>query len=719
MKNIDISEIRTYLKMSVNEMADKFGISNEQLIDIEKGKTNISFAHIPILCDLLGITLNELDTYELPKVKGIQIDDKWNDLKITKNNLVDYINKSIEIDEEFTPFIKELELCIKTSIVKPKIAFAGKSDAGKSTLINALLGLEKMPAKWTPTTSIVVHIKHIDDRPAYIDEEVCIFKDNVDGQGAWNDKKLDNKEYCEKYLIAKGNISLLSSFGIHQNENKNSVVAGSAVVFVDSDILKNCDLMDLPGFGTGSHVQDDDMTFKAKQEADILIYMSVANSFLHQQDLEYLRECLDHLKVVENKIENNLKPFANLYILASQAHTINGGNIEEIENILNTRCEAFYSIIQEESINRRSKISKFNYNKEDVRNRFFAFSTDKSYIREKFEKDLSNLLMELPKEVEKESKNKINKIKNNTINELKNKIEEFTNIIDQRKEYSQLLEQINSNEKSRINDTIKMREHIINCINEYNLKSKSAFSEQYTNFMQRDIIVEIMKKKKIKMKKDQIEEFVTFINGSIQEKLRSILERYSKSFSDDLDKFIKNFDNAIKLNLKNINSDKIKFSFNATKSFTSGLVGIATFGALSTWIVTTPTFLIASILGTTAGLSPILAVGGMFTIAIGIAVVAALGISSLLGSLWQKKVAKKIIESFEEQNYISNMNEEIDKYWNETIIGFNLAADSLENEWIKYIKELDKLVNEEDIETIKNKLNMAREIEVFFENIQL
>ena len=48
-----------------------------------------------------------------------------------------------------------------------------------------------MPAKWTPTTSIVVHIKHIDDRPAYIDEEVCIFKDNVDGQGAWNDKKLD------------------------------------------------------------------------------------------------------------------------------------------------------------------------------------------------------------------------------------------------------------------------------------------------------------------------------------------------------------------------------------------------------------------------------------------------------------------------------------------------------------------------------------------------
>lgn len=719
MGNIDVFGIRTYLKMSVDEMANKFQITKEELINIERGKAQVPFSIIPIICELLGITLKELDSYELPKVRGIKTKDEWKNLKITKNNLIDYINKSINVDEEFKPFIKELEACIKTSIVKPKIAFAGKSDSGKSTLINSILGLEKMPAKWTPTTSIVVHIKHIDDRPEYIKDEVCIFRDNVDGQGAWNDKELDNKEYCERYLIAKGDIGLLSSFGIHQNENKNSVVAGSAVVFLDSDILKNCDLMDLPGFGTGSHIQDDDMTFKAKQQADILIYMSVANSFLHQQDLEYLRECLDYLKVVEKKGENNLKAFANLYILASQAHTINGGNIEEIENILDSRCEAFFNIIQQESLNRRSKMSDFNYTKEDIRNRFFAFSTDSSYIRDKFEKDLANLLIELPKEVEKESKKKINDIKKYCISELQIKIEEFTNIIDQRKVYLELLEEINKNEKSRINDTIKMREHIISCIDEYKSKSKSAFSDIYAYFMQRDKIVEIIKNKNIKMKKDEIEEFVTFINGSLQERLRTILERYSNSFSDDLDKFIKKFDNSIKVNLININSEKVKFSFNSTKSFASGLAGMATFGALSTWIVTTPSFILASIFGTSIGLTPILAVGGMFTIAIGIAIVAALSVSSLLGSLWQKKVAKKIIESFEAQSYIKNINEEIDKYWNETATGFNLAADALENEWIKYIDDLEKLVNEEDIDTIKNKLDIAREIEGFFQNIQL
>ena len=86
--------------------------------------------------------------------------------------------------------------------------------------------------------------------------------------------------------IAGGSADILKNYGTRQGEDFDKNEAGAAVVFVDSSLLNVCDIIDLPGFGTGDRVEDDLMTLRAKQAADILIYMSIANGFMRSEDIE-------------------------------------------------------------------------------------------------------------------------------------------------------------------------------------------------------------------------------------------------------------------------------------------------------------------------------------------------------------------------------------------------------------------------------------------------
>ncbi|PAM94437.1 Dynamin family protein, partial [Flavobacterium sp. IR1] len=128
------------------------------------------------------------------------------------------------------------------------------SDAGKSRLINSLLGIDKMPTSWTPTTSISVHIKHINDRPEFFHDETWIFEGGKEG---FSIDRIHQKEYCEKFKLVSGPASILSDYGTRQGENYTIEDASAAVVYVDSPILALCDIVDLPGFGTGDREMDD------------------------------------------------------------------------------------------------------------------------------------------------------------------------------------------------------------------------------------------------------------------------------------------------------------------------------------------------------------------------------------------------------------------------------------------------------------------------------
>ena len=169
----------------------------------------------------------------------------------------------------------------------------------------------------------------------------------------WNAKRLDDEEYCKKWKIASGKVDILRKFGTRQGGGL-STKAGSAVVFIDAPILLNCDIVDLPGFGTETR-SDDEITFKAAQRTDILIYLSQANGFMRIEDSTYLKQNVRNLPVWEKKGENKLKPLSNLFVVASQAHTVNYGNKVQLDNILSSGCENFEKTLSKEYWNSRTQ----------------------------------------------------------------------------------------------------------------------------------------------------------------------------------------------------------------------------------------------------------------------------------------------------------------------------------------------------------------------------
>ena len=146
-----------------------------------------------------------------------------------------------------------------------------------------------------------------------------------------------NTKASKEFLIAKGDFSLLTDFGTHQSEVKNHQLASSAVAFIESPLLKNCDILDLPGFAATS--EDDALHRFNTQEnvTDILIYLSRSNGFLQDRDLDYLRECLKSLRPIEHDGVNELGKLSNLFIVASQARAVNNGNSSELTEILDRR----------------------------------------------------------------------------------------------------------------------------------------------------------------------------------------------------------------------------------------------------------------------------------------------------------------------------------------------------------------------------------------------
>lgn len=262
------------LKMKTQEeFAQLLGVSIAEVEKWENNPDEMPFAAVTRLTTKTGLTIEEVTSYERPKVNPLDVGNSWSKAAFTKENLITYISGAMDcsdlLEKHKKDYIDGLRQIIVNTIKKPRIAFVGRSDTGKSTLINTLLGAEKMPTSWTPTTSIAVYLKHISERPDFIKDDVWIFSSQVGDETLWDVRKLHNEEYCTAWKIAGGEVGLLRSYGIRQGENYDKQ-AGAAVIFVDSPALINCDIIDLPGFGTET-ASDDNITLAVAGKADIKI----------------------------------------------------------------------------------------------------------------------------------------------------------------------------------------------------------------------------------------------------------------------------------------------------------------------------------------------------------------------------------------------------------------------------------------------------------------
>ncbi|WP_314326783.1 dynamin family protein [Fusobacterium pseudoperiodonticum] len=716
-----------YLKLTQAELAELIGVRQDRISRLEQNLDTISLEELVLLSKKTGKSLDEITNYKRDIPNKLEVKDSWNKVRYIKSTIINYIKDySPKNNLNYESKIGELRKNIEAIARKPRIVFSGKSDSGKSTLINALLGKEKMPTNWTPTTSIIVYVKDILDRPAYMEEELWIFKKGKNEE--WDDTRLYDEKYCREWKIAGGNAEMLSQYGVRKGEEYNKDI-GSAVLFIDSPILKNCDILDIPGITAG--IDSDNMAAsQAKLKADVLVYLSQASGFLQTEDANYLKEALEVLPPLEKIEGTGLSPMSNLFVVATHAHHINPRT--DLKKICDSGCDRFTNTLPESFWKRYSNNSKKLFSEKDLRKRFFTYTTDIEDLREDFEKELKNTIENLPKLLENEVFNMTKEYAKSESSEMKREIENYEKLINKREDCSKLLEEIKKNEPKRKFSLEENNRNVKNRIFDLDTETKRKFKEEFNQMLTEENIIKIIDKRGYKNKKSDLEELGSYISSEIQDIYRKNLEKTTEKFKDTMDEYL--VETQKSLELTNSSSGiNIDLDFDFKSAFIGGLAGAATLGGLAFWASTLGNLgayiLVAkgvsvlsalgiSIAGGTATATAFVAsIGGPITLGIAAALLVGVAIWGIFSDSWKKKIAKKIIEEF--KKHVTKYDEAITQYWLDTENGFDIAKNKMEEEWEKYINNLEDELYNYDINKLKETLKNAKEVKDFFTNIPL
>lgn len=686
---MDFKELReNKLKLSIEEFSKEYEIPIEKVEEWDL-TNEVTFLIIEKIMKKTGMNLEELVNYKKVKIEVLQIDNIWKGLENIYKDYIKYVNKisNEAISKEYwEKYIKDLKNGIEKKLKKPIVSFIGRSDTGKSTLINSLIGMEKMPTSWTPTTAIAIYIKHIEDKPKYIKEDVWVFSDSVNGEDFWDISKLNDEEYCKKWKIASGETNILKKFGVRQNGNVISNV-GSAVVFIDAPILLNCDILDLPGYGTEIE-SDDKIAFESINKTDILIYLSQANSFMRVEDINYLKENIRCLPIWENKKNNNLKPLANLFIVASQAHTVSNGNKRELKNILLRGSETFSRVISNDYWKKRSEISGYNYSINDLSTRFFTYTIDIPELCQDLKKELKETIESFPKVRKSEIENFISDYVVSKENILKIDIKNYQQMLENKNKYEELLKEIEKNKLERIKKNSDNREVLKEKIKKLALDSLDEFSDYYYCVLNTDSIIIKIKEKKIKKKIEDVEFFVSQYQDEIHQKCLFILEKKMTEFIENTKKYIKQYKENINISFEKFNIENIFENDYRYKM----LFGIG------------------------VGLDIVISLG--FALTGGVIVAGILGMISFFSGSWEKDTAKKIVKAYEDNNCILKYKKVIENYWKNVEIVVDNEMDKIDRDWNNYIEVLKINIENFNKSNINNNINTLKNIQKIFEKIK-
>jgi len=728
-KNFDLKDFReNYLKLTQSELAELMGIRQDRVSRLEKNLEIITTLELRQLAKISGISMEEILGYERETPKKLKFENKWYELQNIKKSIVENIknfdlNENIEYSEyknKLVKFRKNIEKVIR----KPRVVLSGKSNSGKSTMINSLIGYDKMPIDWTPTTSIVVYIKDISDRPNYIEEELWIFKKEKEEE--WDDTRLYDEKYCRKWKIAGGSAELLKQYGTRKGNEYNQEI-GSAVLFVDSPILKNCDILDVPGLVAGIE-SDNKAADKSKAKADILIYLSQASSFIQPEDENFLKDAIDTLQPLIKIKGTGLTSMSNLFIVATHADNIKP--ITKVKEICEDGCDRFSNILEKNFWKKYSDNSQKLLSREDLKKRFFSYSINNEYLREKFEKELKNTIENIPLLLEMEILHALKEYIEIDAKYVDVEIERYNNLLNENKKTEKLVNEIEKNEFKRKSKFQKNNKKVEDSIYELKIETKEIFTKKFYEILTEEYIIRAIDEKKYKNNKKDLEQLMVYINSEVKDALEESLKITTKKLKGIMDDYLSEIQKSF--DFKDF-SDTINVEFDYKSAFFAGLSGLGVFGGLSFWaaalgnlggyILVAKGVSVLSALGisisggTATAVSFVASIGGPVVLAIAMSLLTVGTVLGIASGNWKKRVAKKIMKQFKE-NYYSEYTNFIDQFWNNTMKEFNRAKNGLEIGWKNYLEKARKQLSI-DPKILSKYLKEVQKMKQFFSNTLL
>jgi len=178
---------------------------------------------------------------------------------------------------EFTPYRNQLSE-LKTRLSKGRLHFAvlGQFNRGKSTFINALLGMKTLPTSVLPLTSVPTIIEY----GAKLSCRV---------------RFLNGKEDLAVNDCAERIENTLRQFVAEESNPQNRFGVKDVIVTCASPLLSNGTvLIDTPGFGS-THLHNTQTTLDLLAECDAALFLLSADPPMTQTEMEFLRQVKTHV----------------------------------------------------------------------------------------------------------------------------------------------------------------------------------------------------------------------------------------------------------------------------------------------------------------------------------------------------------------------------------------------------------------------------------------
>lgn len=721
------------LKKSYEELSTILGISIHNIKELENDNVKANSNEIiDLICDKMGYLKSELNMFN--------VDYKEDDTYMFKTN-EDYskvediklnINKIIKWTKNYSYIhpLKNEPLKIFNSMInsfrKPTVSFIGNSDCGKSSMINFMLGKQISPSQLRPATSSLLRIVHIDDRPDKISKHNVYILSRATASFGY-----DN---IENYILDYGDYDIIEKYGIHGNLNQG---ISEVLIFVDSPLLKLCDIWDLPGLESSANQKDDNITNKYKFKSDITFILSTLDEFLNKNESILLCDIINVLKNREKNLflNNGTYKYNNLFVIAtkidSQCTNIPGTNRYRIDK------DAIYKVKKmgvEDAI--RTKIPESIITDTMLNDRTFGFTIKKDNniydeFREHLYKKLNESLLIF-------RENMINDIVDSHKSQLKFF---FQNMLNELNRCEDILNKISFWESDEYISYINKMDNIVNQqIQNITNRHKSLTSHKINDYLSNinvEFIVKLINEKKIKKKKKDLANFVdNYLINRINLDIKNIILDVTNNYKNEIYNMFNNIkiDNSIP-DFKALRGFMIGYSgLLQNKKIKDSLVGVAgsaaTLGALSVLassagnlggyiLVTQSVGLLSTIgvdftvFGGTAGVVALTsAIGGPIVWGIIIASVVGMSIFGILNSNgWKTKLAKDIIKGINNSTEWKNkVIYSFDEYWNNTISSF-----PKNNIYLEHINKVNKYkyYNENNINMLEDKIY----IEEFIKNV--
>ncbi len=720
-----IEDIRKAMGLTQAEFAEQLGERQDTISRWEKTDSEDLALPKRVVRKIMEMTR------ALNMPKALDVADRWRNAELMRKTHLDYLEKKGAFDG-CSPSLKlEYRNILKNNLRKPVIAFVGKANAGKSTLINCQIGEKKMPADWTPTTSITVYIKHRDDRPAFIRDTVWVFKSDGTEQG-FDPVYLEDEAKCTELCVGKGDADILKDYGTRQGDKYSDDVV-AAVVYLDSPILKNADLVDLPGFGTGDREADETATRKISEYADVVVFLSLANDFLPGESINALRYSIQRMPVIEST-ENGIPPLGNLFVVATQAFILN--NEYSLADVLQKgrlRFEKTLPTTAKEFFEERGKRTGYANIEKHFQDRFFTYTSENPEFRERLENELRALVEKLPGCVMYKTRALLLEFSRDHSKKLEAELQRYFQMQDDTAALERDLELLQKNEPARKEKSKAHRKKIMSAIQRYLHNSVEEFHKAYDRIINVDFIVDVIKQRGFKKNKGDMELLVNHLGAKLESEADKILSKYSVELMDRVDDYLGEFENFATIDGKiGINAS---IPFDARRVFLSGMAGLVTFGGLAIWastlgnlagyiIVAKGVSLLSALglsLGGTAAVMPfVAAIGGPITLFIAAAVLVGGILFGALSGGWQKRIAEKLVAEYEKARAKHQYSDFINDFWADSTAGaFNKAADAMEKEWLAMIDAHKAMLDDYDEEDIRRRIKEAEAAKSFLANIPL